>query len=108
MKTIRWLNTGLALFAAAMTVSGGVLLETDFAGAAGPLSGRDGWMSRDKAVQLDGKGLVGNGSPDGYVKRELAVPAQPERIRLTARVKFSALPDSAMRNHHLVGKEQPA
>ncbi len=99
---------GWILLAVARTVSAGVLLETEFSGPAGPLAGRDGWSGRSDAVQADGKGLAGLGDADGFVKRRVSAPEKPGRIRLAAHVRVSALPDSAMRNHHLVGKEQPA
>jgi len=97
MKNTLLLKTGILLLATALTVQANVLLETDFSGADGPLAGREGWVGRDDAVHLDGKGLAGLSKPDGFVKRELPLPAGPERIRFTAQVKFSALAGSTMR-----------
>ena len=103
------LKTGVILFVMVLAVRGATLLDTDFSGSSGPLAGNNGWIGRDTAIQLDGKGMAGlvKGS-DGFVKHPLTVPANAQRIRLSAKVKFAALPESAMRNHHMVGKEQPA
>ncbi|MFA7369480.1 MAG: glycosyl hydrolase, partial [Kiritimatiellales bacterium] len=103
------ITVGLILLTFMSAARGATLLDTDFAGPAGPLAGSGGWTGRDTAIQMDGKGAVSllKGS-DGFVKHPLTVPANAERIRFSAKVKFAALPDSAMRNHHMVGKEQPA
>ncbi|MFA6174846.1 MAG: glycosyl hydrolase, partial [Kiritimatiellales bacterium] len=103
------LKTGFILFVMALAACGATLLDTDFSGSSGPLAGNGGWIGRDTVIQLDGKGTAGLvKSADGFVKHPLTVPENAERIRVSAKVRFSALPDSAMRNHHKVGKEQPA
>lgn len=103
------LKTAFILFALILPVRSATLLNADFSGAAGSLAGRDGWIGRDTAIQCNGNGIaaLAKGS-DGFVKHPLAVPENAQRIRLTAKVNFAALPDSSMRNHHIVGKEQPA
>ncbi len=101
-----------ALLLVAVVLAGqtpaGTILSDDFTGSPGPLAGQGEWIGRDNAIQLDGNGTAVLMKKDGFVKRPLGIPGNPGRIRLTARVEFSALPGSAMRNHHIVGKEQPA
>lgn len=101
--------TGALLTAGAVTLSAATLMETDISGSSGPLAGSGGWIGRDDAIQLNGKGrAVLSGKSDGFAKKPVAMPPGTARIRLDARVRFAAMPGSAMRNHHVVGKEQPA
>lgn len=86
-----------------------LLLDETFAGKAGPLTERPDsfFVGRDRAIQLDGQGHAGLvKATDGYVKCPLELPENIERVRITAEVKLSPMPDSAMRNHHAKG-EQP-
>ena len=107
MMKIRF-GTGFILLAIALAAHGAILLDTDFSGPTAALAGNAGWIGRDAAIQLNGSGLAGLGKgADGFVKHPLTVPANAERIRFSANVKFSALPGSNMRNHH-IAKEQPA
>jgi len=97
----------IVLLATACAISGQA--QSKFDGPAGPLAGRDGWISRDDAVQLDGSGrAVLVGKSDGFAKRPVEVPPGTGRIRAEARVRFAAMPGSTMRNHHIMGEEQPA
>ena len=108
MKNIGF-KTGFVLLAVTAAAHGATLLDIDFSGAASPLAGNAGWIGRDTAVQLTGSGMAGLGKgADGFVKHPLTVPANAERIRFSAKVKFSALPGSNMRNYHIANKEQPA
>jgi len=103
------MRIGFILAVFVLAACGATLLDTDFSGATGQLAGREGWIGRDTAIQLNGTGTAGLvKASDGFVKHPLAVPENVQKIRLTAKVKFAALPDSAMRNHHIMGKEQPA
>ena len=103
------LKTGFVLSVVALAARGAALLDTDFSGASAPLAGNAGWIGRDTAIQLNGSGMAGLGKgADGFAKHPVTVPANTERIRFTANVKFAALPGSNMRNYHIANKEQPA
>lgn len=96
----------IACVCAVFSTSAKPLLDADFSG---PLAGQGGWIGRDGSIRLDGEGRAGLAQKsDGFAKHPLELPDGLVRIRFSARVRFSALPGSAMRNHHIVGTEQPA
>lgn len=107
MKKIR-IEAILMLLIGAIAAGATTIMDADFSGTAGPLAGRDGWVGRDNAIQLDGKGIAGLVKTDGFAKHPLELPENAGRIRFAAKVEFAAVPGSAMRNHHLDRSEQPA
>jgi len=81
------------------------VLNESFDGAAGPLNGQRGWVSRNDGVQTDGAGkAVLAGGADAYVKHPVEIPSDAAKVRLSAWIHAIGMPNSDGLTYHPAGK----